>query len=99
VWIIQTVPAVIIGLYTRWFHEKALMVGWLVGIVAGTAMAASQNFTPIYPLPVAGYLLPCYTALATLVLNFAVAIVLTPVFNAMGSRRGIDETRIEHYSA
>jgi hypothetical protein len=33
------------------------------------------------------------------VLNFAVAIVLTPVFNAMGGQRGIDETRIEHYSA
>jgi SSS family solute:Na+ symporter len=99
VWIIQTLPAVIVGLYTRWFHEKALMLGWLVGIVAGTTMAAAQNFTPIYPLPVGGYLLPCYTALATLVLNFAVAIVLTPVFNAMGGQRGIDETRIEHYSA
>ena len=99
VWIIQTLPAVIIGLYTRWFHEKALMLGWLAGITAGTWMAAAQNFTPIFPLPVGGYLLPCYTALATLVLNFVVAIVLTPVFNAMGGSRGIDETRLEHYSA
>jgi SSS family solute:Na+ symporter len=97
VWIIQTLPAVIIGLYTRWFHEKALFCGWLVGIVAGTWLAASQGFTPITPISFAGYNLPAYTALATLVLNFAVAIVLTPVFNALGGVRGIDETQVEHY--
>jgi solute:Na+ symporter, SSS family len=97
VWIIQTLPAVIIGLYTRWFHEKALFCGWLVGIVAGTWLAAAQNFTPITPISFAGYSLPAYTALATLVLNFAVAIVLTPVFNALGGVRGIDETQVEHY--
>jgi hypothetical protein len=39
---------------------------------------------------------PSYTALATLILNFAVVIVLTPVFNAIGER-GIDETRADHY--
>jgi SSS family solute:Na+ symporter len=97
VWIIQSLPAVIIGLYTRWFHEKARFLGWLVGIVAGTALAAAQNFTPIYPLVIAGHALPSYTAFATLVLNFAVAIVLTPVFNALGGARGTDETSVEHY--
>ncbi|HVH81552.1 MAG TPA: sodium:solute symporter, partial [Stellaceae bacterium] len=98
VWIIQTLPAVIIGLYTRWFHEKALLLGWLVGIVVGTWLAALQGFTPITAITIGGYVLPSYTALATLVLNFAVAIVLTPVFNALGGARGIDETRVEHYT-
>src|ERR1700678_613300 len=28
VWIIQTFPAVVIGLYTRWFHRFALITGW-----------------------------------------------------------------------
>ena len=96
VWIIQTLPAVIIGLYTRWFHEKALFIGWLVGIVVGTWVAALQGFTPITAVSFAGYSIPSYTAFATLILNFAVAIVLTPVFNAMGTR-GFDETRVEHY--
>jgi hypothetical protein len=41
--------------------------------------------------------LPSYTAFATLILNFAIAIVLTPVFNALGGARGFDETRVEHY--
>ena len=27
VWIIQTLPAVIGGLYTRWFHDRALVLG------------------------------------------------------------------------
>jgi len=48
VWIIQTLPAVVIGLYTRWFHRWALLIGWAVGMVAGTAMvvfpyAATSN--------------------------------------------------------
>jgi solute:Na+ symporter, SSS family len=97
VWIIQTLPSVIVGLYTRWFHQKALLIGWLVGIVAGTWMAAAQSFSPIYPLTIAGYALPSYTAFATLILNFIVAIVLTPIFNAAGAARGQDETQIEQY--
>jgi SSS family solute:Na+ symporter len=97
VWIIQTLPAVIVGLYTRWFHQRALLIGWLVGIVTGTWMAAMQGFTPIYPLTIAGYSLPSYTAFATLILNFAVAIVLTPIFNAARAPRGQDETLVEHY--
>jgi solute:Na+ symporter, SSS family len=96
VWIIQTLPAVIVGLYTRWFHEKALLIGWLAGIVVGTTMAAAQGFTPIYPLSIFGYSLPAYTAFATLILNFILAMVLTPVFNA-GGIRGVDETQVEHY--
>ncbi len=30
--ILQTLPAVAIGLYTRWFHSRALIAGWAVGI-------------------------------------------------------------------
>ena len=71
-WIIQTLPAVIGGLYTRWFHDRALLLGWLAGIVAGTAMAASQQFKPIYPLHIAGWTIPCYAALAALILNLVV---------------------------
>ena len=44
IWIIQTLPAVIFGLYTRWLNSWALLIGWAVGMVAGTAMAASHQF-------------------------------------------------------
>ena len=97
VWIIQTLPAVIGGLYTRWFHDRALVLGWLAGILTGTAMAASQGFRPIYPLQMAGWTIPAYAAFASLFLNVIVVIALTPIFNAIHAVRGADETRAEHY--
>jgi solute:Na+ symporter, SSS family len=97
IWIIQTLPAVIGGLFTRWFHDRALFAGWLVGIVFGTVMAVAVGFKPIYPLVIGGFGFPCYIALATLVLNFAVTIVLTPVFDAIHAGRGHDETEAAHY--
>ena len=36
IWILQTFPALVLGLYTRWFHRWALLVGWAVGMVYGT---------------------------------------------------------------
>jgi SSS family solute:Na+ symporter len=97
VWIIQTLPSVILGLYTRWLHDRALLLGWLAGIVGGTWMAARAGFGPVYPLVIGGFTVPCYTALAALILNIIVAVVLTPVFDAAGSSRGSDETVAEHY--
>jgi solute:Na+ symporter, SSS family len=97
VWIIQTLPAVIGGLYTRWFHDRALVLGWLAGIVAGTAMAVSQSLRPIYPLEFAGWTIPTYAAFASLILNLIIVIALTPIFNAIHAGRGADETRAEHY--
>src|SRR5471030_1215487 len=83
IWIIQTLPAVLFGVYTRWFNSWALLVGWFVGTVVGTAMAASVNFAAMYPLAIGGWTFPSYIALSTLVLNLIVAAVLTPVFNAV----------------
>jgi solute:Na+ symporter, SSS family len=98
VWIIQTLPSVLLGVYTRWFNDWALLIGWAVGTVAGTAMAASVNFAAAYPLAFAGYTFPGYTALYTVILNLVIAIVLTPLFNAMGGKR-IDETVAADYHA
>ncbi len=33
--ILQTLPAVALGLYTRWFHSKALIAGWAAGMGVG----------------------------------------------------------------
>ena len=33
IWIIQTLPAVMLGAYTRWFNRWALLVGWAVGML------------------------------------------------------------------
>jgi solute:Na+ symporter, SSS family len=71
-----------------------------LGIVVGTAMAAAVNLTPTYPLQFAGYTFPGYTALYTVILNVVVAIVLTPIFNAMTAQRvPFDETVASDYHA
>jgi SSS family solute:Na+ symporter len=94
--IIQTLPAVMLGVYTRWFNDWALLVGWAVGTVAGIWMFSAANLAPNFPLAFAGHTFPGYTALYTVVLNLIVTIILTPVFNAMGGAR-IDETKPADY--
>ena len=39
IWILQTFPAIVFSLYTRWFHRWALLAGWAVGMVYGTVAA------------------------------------------------------------
>ena len=92
VWILQTFPAIIFGLYTRWFHRWALLAGWVVGMVSGTAMAASQHFTSIYPLQIGGMDLRGYGALYAFIANVVVSVVVSAVLNALGVARGRDET-------
>src|SRR5439155_22979110 len=36
--ILQTLPSVAIGLFTRWFHRSGLIAGWVVGMAAGLTM-------------------------------------------------------------
>jgi SSS family solute:Na+ symporter len=98
IWIIQTLPAVMLGVYTRWFDPWALLIGWLVGIVAGTVMFVLANLAPTYPLAVAGFSFPGYTALYTVVLNLIIAIVLTPLFRLM-SAAAVDDTVAADYRA
>jgi solute:Na+ symporter, SSS family len=96
--IIQTLPAVLLGVYTRWFNDWALLVGWAVGTAAGTWMFVAANLTPNYPLAVGGYTFPGYSALYTVILNLFVTVVLTPVFNAISVAR-TDATVAADYHA
>ena len=98
IWIIHTFPAVIFGLYTRWLDSRALLIGWAAGMTAGTWMAATNLFRPIYPLAIFGTTVPGYIAIYSVILNFAVAILLTFVFN-MSARGRADETTPADYYA
>ena len=96
-WIIQTFPAVVLGLYTRWLHRWALAAGWAVGMGVSTWMVVSQGFKPTYPLELGGLTVPGYAAFYTLLLNFAVAVVLTLAFKAMKLESGSDSTAPSDY--
>jgi SSS family solute:Na+ symporter len=100
IWIIQTLPTLVIGAYTRWFNDWALLVGWAVGTYAGTAMAISQDLKPAYPLKLGDWNLPGYTAFYTLILNLGIAVVLTLVLNVLSVRKPVaDETVAADYHA
>jgi len=100
IWIIQTLPAVMLGAYTRWFNSWALLIGWAIGTYAGTTMAISAQLKPTYPLAFGGHIYPGYTAFYTLLLNLVVAVVLTLVFNAMKARApAADATAAADYHA
>src|SRR6202047_2807279 len=93
IWIIQTLPPVMLGAYTRWFNSWALLVGWAAGTFAGTWMAYAVKLTNTYPLHIGSYTIPGYSAMYSVILNLAVAAILTPVFNAMAANKTrVDQT-------
>ncbi|MDX6721124.1 MAG: solute:Na+ symporter, family [Solirubrobacteraceae bacterium] len=92
VWILQTLPAIVVGLYTRWLHRWALVAGWAVGMVLGTLMAASQKFAPTYPLTLLGTKINAYTGVFALAANVVVTVVLTLVLRRVGMSDAGDET-------
>jgi SSS family solute:Na+ symporter len=98
IWIIQTLPAVMLGVYTRWFNDWALLIGWAAGIVAGTAMFIAANFAPTYALAVGAFTFPGYSALYALIINLVLTLVLSPLFNLV-SAGSADETAAAEYRA
>jgi SSS family solute:Na+ symporter len=98
IWIIQTLPAVLIGAYTRWLNPWAQLIGWAAGIAAGTWMAATMNFNGTFPLQLGGWTFPGYSALYSVALNLVLAAALTPLFNRV-SKAPADQTQPADYQA
>lgn len=102
VWILQTLPAIVIGLYTRWMHRWALFAGWAVGMAWGTWLAygvaspEQDHFGgPLVNFP--GTETKVYIALLAFGLNLLVAVVLTVVLRALDVDEGVDQTRAQDY--
>jgi solute:Na+ symporter, SSS family len=105
VWILQTFPAIVGGLFTRWFHRWALLIGWLVGMVSGTYMAYLQSSpktahfaSSAYPLHLGGQTIIGYAGLYAFTLNVVVVVVLSAVFALVGAARGTDQTAASDYA-
>jgi solute:Na+ symporter, SSS family len=98
IWILQTFPAVVFSLYTRWFHRYALLAGWAAAMVYGT-IEAYQVINPVTGKHFGGSLgeIPGlgelgYIAMTAFVLNVVIAVVLSAVLNAAKVTNGRDET-------
>ena len=96
IWICQTVPSVLLALYVR-LNPWGLLAGWFAGITAGTFMAWQLCFkSSTYALHIFGITVPCYAALSALVLNLAVAGIVSVIVNAV-SGIPADQTVAEDY--
>jgi solute:Na+ symporter, SSS family len=105
IWILQTFPAIVFSLYTRWFHRYALLVGWAAGMVYGTIEAykvinpaTGKHFGGSLAL-IPGLDQMGYIAMTAFALNLGVAIVLTAVLRTTKFSNGTDETRPSDYFA
>ena len=98
IWILQTLPAVFLGLYTHWFNRWALLIGWLVSEVLGTIFFVQAGLKSVYTITIGSLSFPTmYIAFSMIVLNLVLAIILTPIFNVIGMRRGQDATSPTDY--
>jgi SSS family solute:Na+ symporter len=101
VWMAQIFPAMIFGLYSRWFSGWALLVGWAAGMIVGTSLSWTEKaWVPVHALkwdlPLIGHLdfgFAAYNGLTAVVLNIVVATILSLVLRS----KAPDETAAVDY--
>ena len=96
--IIQTLPAVFLGLFTKWFNRWALVVGWAAGIASGIYMFVAAGYSSTYTFVIGGQKYGVYSALSSVILNVIIVVILSPIFVAVGLKSGKDETRPSDYT-
>jgi solute:Na+ symporter, SSS family len=102
IWMGQLFPAVVVGVFTRWFHPWALFAGWVAGMGSGTAMAVALGLkSSVYPLHLPSLLgggtYAMYAAVPALMLNLVVSVLLTFLFRAVKVEGGSDVTDAAAY--
>jgi solute:Na+ symporter, SSS family len=87
-WILQTLPAVIFGLYTGWLRAEGLLAGWVVGFLGGSWLAWLNGFKPLHMLHFGAASITLYSGLLALAANILVAILVSAVLRraARGDR-------------
>ncbi|GGO10299.1 solute:Na+ symporter, SSS family protein [Microbispora rosea subsp. aerata] len=106
--ILQTLPSVGLGLYTRWFHRGGLIAGWAAGMAAGMLLLynisnPATNHAHFggsaFPLAQLGFdtKITVYAGFLALIVNLVVAVLGTFVARALKSPDGPDATRPEDY--
>jgi solute:Na+ symporter, SSS family len=76
VWILQTFPALVFGLFWKRLQAPALLAGWFAGIAYGTWTAVADGLKPVHSLVIAGDKFTLYTGLLALALNIAAALIV-----------------------
>lgn len=97
--ILQTFPAIVTGIYTRWFDAKALLLGWAAGLAWGIWAASLTGFkTSGYALHIGSLVIPGYIGLYALLVNCVVAIVANVIIRILGMTNNLDATLTIDYA-
>ena len=86
VWILQTFPALVFGLFIGWFGANALLSGWAVGIIGGSWLAYADGIKPVHTFHIGADSYTMYTGLIALAINIVVAVVVQLVFGKGGTK-------------
>ena len=72
-----------------------MLIGWAAGMITGTLMAfsglilhTSIAIVTTYAFKIGGVSIPVYAALAALIINLVLSVILTPIFRATGLKSG-----------
>jgi len=76
-WILQTLPALVFGLYTRWFKAPGLLAGWVVGMSTGTYLAWMDGLKPLHALTFGDSTVTVYVGLIAFAANIAAAVLVS----------------------
>ena len=86
-WILQTFPSLVFGIFTSFFRAPALLAGWAVGIFGGSYIAWTDGLKPLHTLHFDGTAYTVYIGLLALVANVLVAAVGSAVLGTAGSKK------------
>jgi SSS family solute:Na+ symporter len=78
-WILQTLAALVFGLFTRWFRAEGLLLGWAAGITWGSWTGWSNGLKPLASIDLRGVSYAFYVGLGALILDVIVAAIATLV--------------------
>ena len=81
-WILQTFPAVVFGLFSRFFTGPALLLGWAVGFFGGTYIAWTDGLKPLHTVVISGASYTMYVGVLALAANIVVAVIVSAAMPA-----------------
>ncbi|MCO8274813.1 sodium:solute symporter [Actinoplanes sp. TRM 88003] len=108
--ILQTAPAVALGLFTRWLHRGGLIAGWVVGMglsmwmlwqIPNAATGKAHFGGSAFPLSDFGFdsKRTIYVGFITVIVNLLVAALVTLILRATKTPDGVDGTTQDDYFA
>jgi SSS family solute:Na+ symporter len=75
-WILQTLPALIFGLFTRWFTAPALLAGWAVGLFGGTYLTWIDGLKPLHAVSFGETTVTVYVGMIAFAANVMCAVLV-----------------------